>query len=123
MSIKKPNFFSGLELGFYQLALTTGLAVISYELGCLYFNLSSCGVEAGIEWVLRHPVFPQIIALFTFYGFIIGAFGGTLFSLLPSGIRNILSRHQGLFAWLLIIFLILGFALWGVPNIFDLMRN
>ena len=121
--IEKPNLSDGLEMGLSFVALQMGLAVISYGLGCFFLNPVNCSISAGVDWILAHPIFRGSIPGFSIFGFFFGTFYGTFLSLIPKAIREKMFKHGSILAWLIVIFLVTAFALWGVPNMFFLMRN
>jgi len=64
---------------------------------------------------MRHPVFPEMMLVWTTIGFLFGAFGG-LMPEIPFITKR--SNHfKGVAAWIVVILLVVAFAFWGLPDV------
>ena len=114
--MKRLSFYTGLQFALLLFLVNVLMAMGSYIFGCVLTASPDCNVTRGLEWIYRHPVFPQMIPAMTILGFVFG----TLFYLIPERMMTLFSQ---LLPWAIIALLIAPFLLWGLPDIGFLLEQ
>jgi len=104
--MKKLSFYTGLQFALLLFLVNVLMAVGSYIFGCILTASTACNVTRGLEWICRHPVFPQMIPAMTLFGFVCGV--------LPEKTKTLLSQ---VLPWAITALLIAAFLLWALPEI------